>query len=241
MRSQAPPPPPQKPQLLHISRPAALDDDELEAPPAIEEPCASIWRVPGDVRRFGAYIRVHQYVLSEGTSPLQDVVQAIIEHTGDLEICLVGLEGLMQGTDNVIMVRIKELIRETAIFPKIRNIIVQFAEREVAQLVMKLTTRMMLFPLGTDTEDVEETCAVAISTVLDTTEGFYNTSWEALLEAIDGLCGARGTDSGRRMVARLEILRRLDEEWEKMLTKKDNVSKNLVKTFKEDTERILKR
>jgi len=218
---------------------AAEEDDDLEVP--IEEPCSNVWRIPGDVKRFGAYIRVHRYLLCEGNAPLQDVVQAITEHTEDQEICLVGLQGLMQGVDNVVMIRLKELVGDATFISKIREIIMQEPEAEVANLVMKLSTRMMLFPLGSDTEDVEETCAVAIATVLDSADGFYATGWESLLEAIDSLVGARGTESGRRMVARLEILRRLDEEWEKLLAKKDNISKMLVKTFKEDTERILKR
>eukprot|EP00445_Apocalathium_hangoei_P002807 CAMPEP_0203849900 /NCGR_PEP_ID=MMETSP0359-20131031/6455_1 /ASSEMBLY_ACC=CAM_ASM_000338 /TAXON_ID=268821 /ORGANISM="Scrippsiella Hangoei, Strain SHTV-5" /LENGTH=1361 /DNA_ID=CAMNT_0050765719 /DNA_START=57 /DNA_END=4142 /DNA_ORIENTATION=+ len=197
--------------------------------------------LPEELLRFGAFIRVHRFFSTGGASPLSDVKDALLGHSEDPEVCLIGLRGLLKGQDEQLMGWLRQLVEEPEFVALVRRIVVRFPTQEMTLLVMRITTHMLSLQLGSQTEGTEEACAMASSGVMENTQVFNGDTWELLLEAMDALVGSRGSDSGRRIVSRLDLLSRLEEEWENILNKTDAVSKLIVKTFKEDTERILKR
>lgn len=197
--------------------------------------------LPGEVLYFGAFIHMKLFQHTKGQSPLRDVSDALLNHAEDREISVGALVGLLQCVPEHMTDLMGQLVAIPNVLGQLKKMLRRFQEQEVAVLCVKTLTKMLCLQLSDLREQVEEVAAVAVSQAIGHTNEYTAEIWEALLEAIDALVGRGGTDTGKRIAARLDILSRMEEIWEGLLAKVDPVARMLVKAYREDTELILKR
>jgi len=196
-------------------------------------------QLPPDVRRFGALLRLHRYgqPKEEGAPPHQvtEVTEPLSEHTADREVCVVGLAALTKGTVRDLAVRSTQLREMPGFHAVMQQAVSAFQELDVILPAIRVLSGVMAAEPAA-LEDYVDTAAATISSALDAITEWTGAAWESLLGLIQA---ALSTAWGKQAFCRFDIYERIDEEWRRLMGDDSELARLIVKSYKQDTERIL--
>jgi hypothetical protein len=207
-------------------------------------------KLPEDVELFRSVLRVHSYLLSQGTHPLVEATEPLCLHTWDREVVIVGLTGLISGSKVEFDDRSKDLARDTDFPVACKQAVLNFPEPDVFMPSLKITRGVMLANVERDGHPVDkslyvETAAVAVRAALDVLVAALATNrkcwcteetWGLFLETLD--CALRQRN-GQEILEEHDILNWMNQAWRTLEDSENDAHRLLVKNHKGGTEYVL--
>jgi hypothetical protein len=219
--------------------------------------------LPGDVELLRSVIRVHHYVVSQGSISISEAVEPLYLHHWDREVVIVGLAGLLNPIDSMgnqidMDARLMELAQHPDFATSCKQCMSNFREPDVFLPTLQLTCGILKAesaaeenedpPIApeTDLDSIAEAVAIACEAALDVLRKALKSksaswenldTWHLLLEAIELALRRR---LGPELFQDHDVPRKLEEVWKSLQSSEDEERMLLVKRKKGGTEFIIR-
>lgn len=192
-------------------------------------------KLPRDILRFGALLRVHSYARSDGARPLCDVLEPLRDHAKDKEIVLVGVQALAKGTEEQMEDRHAHLAEGPVFAQVAKRIALLYPERQLITPLLQLLTGILV--TGKPNLALHTTsCAIILWTALDIATEWSATSWEQVLT---GVSVVAEMPNGKELLERYEVMECLEDAWDDLGESDEDFARLIVTEYMMDTQQVL--
>ncbi|CAJ1345233.1 unnamed protein product [Effrenium voratum] len=195
----------------------------------------SLVTLPREMRHFLALLKVHRFEQKSSFLAIRDVVQAIVDFGEDMELARFGVKSLMSGVPLEQEMRMPTIARCPGFVAAIRRML----QKETHPDAFYLVSRLILGILDNDPTDYEgwvDVAALTVAKMLQVTGSWTSTAWEVMLQII---AEALRTPQGKQLVFNFNIVLALTKAWDKLRSNDDTLSKMLISSYHDQTERTL--